>query len=249
MANTVGRIMAKLDEYFARNDYKTAGEYLDFWYSETDNGKDDNTLFFVTNELIGFHRKQGNRDKALAYCKKVLQLCNAMNIENTAAAATAYINVATAYKAFEMSETAMPYFEKAKVIYEKELVKNDSKLAGLYNNMGLALCDLKKYDEAKDLYNKAIEILKTKENGELDSAISYLNMADAVAKEKGMLEGENEIGEFLETAQELLDSKKDLNSGYYAFVCEKCAPTFGYYGYFMYENDLKERAFKIYEGN
>ena len=30
--------------------------------------------------------------------------------------------------------------------------------------------------------------------------------------------------------------------GYYAFVCEKCAPTFEYYGYFLAAQDLNERA-------
>ena len=35
--------------------------------------------------------------------------------------------------------------------------------------------------------------------------------------------------------------------GYYAFVCEKCAPTFDYYGYFLIADDLNERAKAIYE--
>ena len=35
--------------------------------------------------------------------------------------------------------------------------------------------------------------------------------------------------------------------GYYAFVCEKCADTFAYYGYFGYSEELMQRAKKIYE--
>ena len=34
--------------------------------------------------------------------------------------------------------------------------------------------------------------------------------------------------------------------GYYAFVCEKCTPTFEYYGYFLTAEALKETAEKIY---
>ena len=34
--------------------------------------------------------------------------------------------------------------------------------------------------------------------------------------------------------------------GYFAFVCEKCAPTFDHYGYFLAAEALKETAERIY---
>jgi hypothetical protein len=37
--------------------------------------------------------------------------------------------------------------------------------------------------------------------------------------------------------------------GYYAFVCEKCASVFAYYGDFLYAEELEERAKRIYEGS
>ena len=40
------------------------------------------------------------------------------------------------------------------------------------------------------------------------------------------------------------DTARDGN---YAFVCEKCAPTFHYYGYFLWGAELEERARAIYE--
>ena len=39
----------------------------------------------------------------------------------------------------------------------------------------------------------------------------------------------------------------EKRDGYYAFVCEKCASVFGYYGRFFYEKELTERARRIYE--
>ena len=47
-------------------------------------------------------------------------------------------------------------------------------------------------------------------------------------------------------AEELLDTEGIPHDGYYAFVCEKCEPTFRYYGYFLYANELKKRAEEIY---
>ena len=85
------------------------------------------------------------------------------------------------------------------------------------------------------------------EHGALEQAITYLNMADAAEAEKGLLDASETIDTCLETAQALLDTPTLARDGYYAFVCEKCAPTFEYYGWFAAANDLNERAKAIYE--
>ena len=51
----------------------------------------------------------------------------------------------------------------------------------------------------------------------------------------------------MDEALSLLDTPGIPRDGYYAFVCEKCAPAFEYYGYFLAAEDLKERAKRIYE--
>ena len=59
---------------------------------------------------------------------------------------------------------------------------------------------------------------------------------------------EEYINKYLAKAQSILDEHTTQN-GYYAFVCEKCASVFGYYGWFFFENELKDRARRIYAGN
>ena len=56
------------------------------------------------------------------------------------------------------------------------------------------------------------------------------------------------IFELLDRASELLAAPGIPHDGYYAFVCEKCAPSFEYYGYFMEAEHLKQEAGRIYEG-
>jgi len=51
---------------------------------------------------------------------------------------------------------------------------------------------------------------------------------------------------YLDRAWQLLDTPSLPRDGYYAFVCEKCAPVFGYYGYFAEEAKLTGRAKEIY---
>ena len=87
------------------------------------------------------------------------------------------------------------------------------------------------------------------EDGRLEMAVTELNLADLAAASKGILEAEDEIEAHLDRAEALLEAPGNPRSGYYAFVCEKCAPSFGYYGRFAYAEELQARAKRIYEGN
>ena len=51
----------------------------------------------------------------------------------------------------------------------------------------------------------------------------------------------------LNRAEALLQTPEVPHNGYYAFVCEKCAPTFRYFGRFAYADELKQRSDEIYE--
>ena len=243
-----GRVISKLDEYFGKNDYKGAEKHLLYWLSEAEAESDSEGEFTVRNELMGLYRKIGDMDKALEETAAVLNLVKDMGNENSVSAATAYLNAGTAYKAADNPQKSIEFFRLAKKIYEDCLDKNDSRLAGLYNNMALTLTALKDFKTARGYYEKAISIMKTHKNGLLDCAISYLNMADTEEAEFGLENAEDKINSLLQNAVKALDSDENERDGYYAFVCEKCASAFGYYGYFAYENELKERARKIYEG-
>ena len=240
------RILEKLDEYLNKNDYESAERHLLYWHSEAEANSDYRTLLLMSNELMGLYRKLGKREKALDFAEKALGKIEELKIGEQVGSATTYLNSATVYKAFGMAERSMPLFEKAKIIYESNLKKDDDRLAGLYNNMALSLVDLRRFDEAYSYYKKAIAIMEKAENGAPNVAITYLNMASATEVEKGLEDGAEIIGEYLEKAKMLLEEygKRD---GYYAFVCEKCASVFGYYGHFFYEKELKERAKAIYE--
>ncbi len=242
------RVLSKLDEFLHKNDYISAERHLLYWLSEAENNNDHKIEILIKNELMGLYRKLGKKEQALDTVSAVLQKIEELNLQSQVGSATTYLNCATVYKAFGMADKAIPLFETARAIYDKELDPNDDRFGGLYNNMALALVDLKRFKEANELYEQAVFVMKNKPGGALEVAITYLNMANAAEYEYGLLEAEEVISDYLKKAEELLDNypKKD---GYYAFVCEKCASVFGYYGYFFYENELRLRARRIYEGN
>lgn len=244
---SIDRILNRLDECLNKNDYAAAERHLLYWLSESERYTDVKTELLVRNELMGLYRKLGKRQQALDSANAAIDKINALQIQHQVGAATTYLNCGTVYKAFGMAEEAIPLFEKAKEVYERELEPDDDRLGGLYNNMALALVDLKKFSEADGLYRKAISIMQNKENGALEVAITYLNMASAAEAESGLLDADETISEYLDKAEKLLEGHTNRD-GYYAFVCEKCASVYGYYGRFLYEKELKERARSIYEG-
>ncbi|MBQ1222952.1 MAG: hypothetical protein IIX84_01570, partial [Oscillospiraceae bacterium] len=124
--------------------------------------------------------------------------------------------------------------------------ETDKRFGGLYNNMALACVDLRKFQKAFDLYEKAISVMSRAEDGMLEVAITYLNIATLKEAELGLENAQEAIEDNLQKAAAILD-EYDSRKGYYAFVCEKCASVFGYYGHFAYAKELKERAAEIYE--
>jgi len=243
----INNLITELDHILSRNDYNSARDFLEKWVEIAERQIDNKSLFSLCNECIGLYRKIGNRENCYKYCQKILTLVDTLNLENSISGATAFINCATAYKAFGEAENSIPFFEKALTLYEKLLPENDRRLAGLYNNFALSLVDLKEYEKALNLYEKAIEVLNNNPKFNLEQAVSYLNMANAVEAQKGLENACEEIDVLLNEAQKVIDENYSEADGNYAFVCEKCAPTFGYYGRFLYEKELKERARKIYE--
>ena len=242
------RIIEKLDEFLSKNDYESAREHLLYWLKESENTGDNRAALLICNELMGLCRKLGEGENALMFVERALNKIKQMNIENNVGAATTYLNSATVFKAFGKADEAIPLFEKAKSIYEANLSQGDARLGGLYNNMALALVDLERFEDAISLYEKAIAVMATLKNKEPEQAITYLNMASAAEAQYGLEDGAEKIAEYTEKAQALLDIGKERLDGEYAFACEKCATVFGYYGYFYYENELKERSRRIYEG-
>lgn len=241
------RIIRKMNDYMSRRDYAGAERHLKYWLEEAVLGHDQRGELLIRNELVGHYRKTANKDGAFESAKEALRLVKELDFEENVSAGTTYTNIATAYNAFGENEKSIELFEKAKKVYEENENTSPELLGGLYNNMALTLVALGKYEKAFELYDKALKVMDGVEGGVLEQAITYLNMADALVAWKGAEEAENKTEQWLDKAYELLLTDGVSHDGYYAFVCEKCAPVFSYYGYFLAANELNKRAAEIYE--
>lgn len=242
------RMIRALDGYFAKNDYASAERLLLDRYAESERRGDLRMGIFVCNELMGLYRKRSDREQALRFSELAIAKTEAFGGAESVGGATTYLNAATVCKAFGMPERAIPLFERAERIYHASLPASDPRWGGLYNNMGLAFVDLGDYARARECYRNALSVMQSVANAQGERAITYLNLASAAEAEFGLSDGADEINAQMQCARRLLDDPSVVRDGNYAFVCEKCASVFGYYGDEEFALQLKERAEKIYAG-
>ncbi len=255
------RIIEKMDDYMSRRDYAGAERHLLYWLEEAVAGQDLRGQLLLRNELIGHYRKTAEKRRALDNVEEAMHLLEALQFENSISAGTTYVNAATACNAFGDYERAAAIFEKARGVYETQAQTDPQLLGGLYNNMALNCVSLAVknrglpesqadaetwFRQAFALYEKAMEQMRLVPNGELEQAITCLNRADALEAEKGPDAADKEIADLLDEASALLDTPTVPRDGYYAFVCEKCAPAFSYHGYFLEAEELTRRAEELY---
>ncbi len=226
------RVLAKLDEQLDKNEKLAAENHLKYWLSEAKEENDQSGVFALLNEFVGFYRKENRQEDSLSRAEELLRLTEQMDLSDTVGGATAFLNCATAYKAFSRPEDALPLYEKAKAIYERELPENDPRLGALYNNMALALTDVGRFEEAEELYQNALSVMESVPGGCPEQAVTELNLAELYERRYGPVDGEKQIFEALDRACLLLSDRRNRQDGNYAFVLEKCVPTLRHFGYF-----------------
>lgn len=242
------RVVEKLDAYMERKDYSGAERHLLYWLKEAQMAEDLQGQLLIRNEMVGFYRKTGSRDKALTAGEEAIQLLDVLDLTDSVSAGTTFINAATAYSAFGEEDTAMTLFSRAKTILEAHPEAGTDLLGGLYNNMGLACAALGEYEEAYRLFAGALEAMRSESGGELEQAITHLNLADAIYAELGD-KGREKIQAHLQKAKHLLTENTAERNGYYAFVLEKCAPAFRSFGDPETAEKLERMAEQINERN
>lgn len=241
----VDAVICKLDACLAREDYTEGARILRYWVEEAQMLRDRRGELSVQNEILGLSRRVGDKTWGLSAVSRCLQLIAEIGGEGLLSTATILLNAATTSKAFDQPERALPLYDKARAVYEKELEPNDLRFAALYNNLATTLTALARFDEAEENYRAALKVLNRNDNTQPDRAVTLVNLADLYAAKDAP---EQEIESLLQQAFALLNEPNIVPDAEYAFVCRKLSEAYGYYGFFKQARDLKERADAFYAG-
>lgn len=238
------RVFDKLNALFSKNDLDAVGKTLDFWEAEARNIGDLRGLLEILNEKIGYYRRTNEKNKALSVVNEAFYLIEQKGVGDIISSATVYLNGATTMKAFGFAVDSMPYYEKARTIYEAHLESNDYRIAALYNNVSSAYKDLGDPVKAESACLKAIEILKRNEDCNAEIAVTLINIAHIYYDQDP---ADERIYDLMDKAWDLIISEENTHNGDFAFLCSKCYPSFGFFGYFEREAELRALTDKIYE--
>ena len=239
----VSRIIQKLDACYNKNDYVEAGRLLFYWQKEAQSLLDLQGELSIVNELLGHLRKINDKDNGLKVIDRANELISLLKAEGNFSSATIYLNMATTLKAFNKPQKALALYDKAFEIYTKNGDKSNPYLAGFYNNKALTLVDLLDYQGAEVCYLNALKYLINTENQLTDGAITYVNMAHLYDK----MQDRTKVVDSLFKAFGLLTDENIVKNGYYAYVLEKCAPSFREFGYEKIADDFIKLSGEIYE--
>ncbi len=241
----VNRIIENLDSLFDKNDLAGAGRLLDYWRNEARVLRDKQGELTIASEQMGYFRKTLDKERAEESVARGLELIEELGVGNTVSSATIYLNAATTMKAFGNADKAIELYEKTRSIYNEKLSPDDLLFGGFYNNFGLALTDLGRFDDAEKAYLSALDVVLSSKEGKLDGAITYVNMAHLY--EDWERKTHEDISLCLDNAYGLLSSPTIDRNGYCAFVMSKCAPSFRYFGRESIASELEKISEELYE--
>ena len=117
----VREIVQKFDAMLAEGRVSEAGRWLEEAAEECRKNGDYASCVTVFNELEGFWRAAGSKEKSFAAAQTALALLESAGLEGGADYATALLNYATAKAAFGCAGEALELFRRTEAIYDAQL--------------------------------------------------------------------------------------------------------------------------------
>ena len=239
-------LILHLDSLFAVEDISGAGALLSDALTEARSLGDKTSELSILSELMGYHRRTGDKDAAISSCRNGITLISELNIGKSISGATVLLNAATTLAAYGEAEEAIPLFSEVLRVYSANLDPHDYRFSGLYNNLGTAYVSAGDFSSALPYYEAALALSERADN-KPEIAVTHVNLAELYAR-RASDDADTDIDRHVLAALSALEAE-EKRDGYYAFTCRKCAPTLAALGYFFDAKRLNERADTIYGGN
>ena len=176
----IQKVLAEYDSMFGKYTLKEIEGFLLKHLSEARFKSEHEELVTLLNEAIGFYRDTTQKEKALKNCGALMEHLVQMKLEGTIPYATSLLNIANAFRAFDLHKEAVQLFEKVEEIYGNHISKEDFMYASLYNNWALAYQESGEYDKAAEMLRKALKIVDLYKEAIIPQATTRTNLASSL---------------------------------------------------------------------
>lgn len=171
-AMDIKQVLSHLDTLLEQQQMSAAADYLDKMAAEAELEGDTTARLTLYNEIIGFHRVSGNREKSYAAAEKALALLRENGMDNTIHYATTLLNYATARVIFRELPEALKLYREVETLYARLLDPVDYRIASLYNNISQALLKSGDAKQGGEYLEKSLAILEQLDEDGVDAAIA-----------------------------------------------------------------------------
>ena len=178
----IQKVLAEYDGMFGKASLSQIEEFLFQKLQEAASGGEDEALFTLLNEMIGFCRDTMQKEKGLKYCEVLQGLLVRMDLQGRVEWATALLNIANAYRAFGLLQESLQLYEQVYENYQKNVGEQDFAFANLYNNWSLLYQELEEYQKAAEILRKALQIADAHKEAVIPQATSRVNLAVSLLK-------------------------------------------------------------------
>ncbi|MCQ2520501.1 MAG: DUF4125 family protein, partial [Lachnospiraceae bacterium] len=213
----------------------------------------------MLNELIGYYRQTGERERLEAVIERSLDLAGLPELINRDGGrlsfATTLLNAANGYRSIGELDKSETLYGEVEEIYKELLPEEDMLHAGLHNNISLLYQEKKQYSRAKEHLLRALNIVTANSAG-FETAVTYANLANTSiieATELAMSNDETkaakvflEAGEYAAEAIKRFEARNTIDAHYCAALSALGMCKYND-GHFFEARDLFLKAMEIVE--
>lgn len=173
----IQEIQQALDILYSQGKSEEAYQYMMEQLPQAITQGRDDIILFLLSELMGYYRVTSQFEAGNNIAIQAIKILTNHGLENTIHAATTYLNIATLYRVQGQYQNSLMMYKKCEDIYSMYLEEKDERYASFYNNLSLLYQEMGEYNQAIDYELKALSIIETLKDCEIEEAITYTNLS------------------------------------------------------------------------
>lgn len=203
------KILSDLDKLFQENKINMVEDFLNENIKNAITSGEYNIAVSLLNELMGFFRETGQREKSYECIDTVVMLMESLNLKDTVYYGTTMINAANAYRAGGDFNRSLNAYNEAERIYKKYYSSDNNEFAAFYNNLSLLYQEMGDFNLAKDALIKSLNIILKQDDSKLEQGVTHTNLASTYIALKEYDKAEKHLKEALRLFNE--ENIKDIH--------------------------------------